>query len=77
MQGGALSRSYTTTGTAESGFVFTENTAETFLTSFKIADSGGVGLHTDAGANVVGWYTNADASLWYIQEVSVDADALT
>lgn len=77
LQGGALSRSYTTTGTAESGFVFTENTAETFLTSFKIADSGGVGLHTDAGANVVGWYTNADASLWYIQEVSVDADALT
>lgn len=76
LQGGALSRSYTTTGTAASGFTFTENTAETFLTSFKIADSGGVGLHTDAGANVVGWYTNADASLWYIKEVSVDADAL-
>lgn len=65
-QNGAVSRVYTTTADkslAINGFSLNKTDNDTEHTYF-IMDSNNVGLHCDAGQNMVGWYTDNNNSIW-------------
>lgn len=81
---GSLSQVYTT-GKSASYFNLTDCSG-TYLYDYAIFDAykngAGVaqtdrGLHCDAGGSVVGWFTNAAASIWHFERIEPDAEALT
>ena len=79
---GSLSTIYTV-GKEPAYFKVVER-SETWLFNYAIADeypqnnstNSSRGLHCDAASNVVGWYTDALASIWYFDRVEIDAAAL-
>ncbi len=78
-QNGTLSRAYTTSATASASNNFNvRSTNDEMFNTFYIVDNGNVGLHCAAsqGYAVVGWNTNADASVWGFQEVNLTAEEI-
>ncbi len=74
---GKVSNPYLTSSNSDDKHVFTLTDANDAWTyQFFIYDTGSIVLHCDAASQVVGWYTNATASRWYLVEVTPDADAL-
>lgn len=71
-QNGSLSTTYKTqSGAPAAGFTLTRTDDVTDMKYF-IIDNGSVGLHCDAGRNVVGWYSQGiPASTWGFEEVTL------
>lgn len=74
-QNGAVSTVYTT---GESAASFTLADASNWVYTYTLADAGGIGLHCASSQNnkIVGWYTDAAASVWRFEEVTPDASIL-
>ena len=70
-QNGTLSVPYRTNASATSTFAIQRTDDATTLT-YYILDSNTVGLHCDAGNNVVGWSYSATNSVWGFEEVQLD-----
>ena len=70
-QNGALSVQYRTNQSKASSFAIKRTDDVTSLT-YYILDSNTVGLHCDAGDNVVGWSSSATNSVWGFEEVKLD-----
>ncbi len=74
LQNGTLSTQYrTSTSKPSSGFTI-QRTNDTSLLNYFILDTRTVGLHCDAGCNVVGWTTDNDNSVWAFEEAELDDD---
>ena len=75
-QNGTTSVQYTTAATP---VAFTLSETSGWLYTFTMADANGVGLHCSASQdnNVVGWNTDAGASVWCFEEVTPDATILS
>ena len=74
LQNGSLSTQYrTSTGRPSSGFTI-QRTDDATTLSYFILDTRTVGLHCDAGNNVVGWTTDNDNSVWGFEEAELDED---
>lgn len=68
-QGGTRSVQYQT-GESETSFTLKKNEG-TWYDTFSFVDAGSVGLHCDASARIVGWWTDAVATHWYLEEVTL------
>lgn len=69
-QNGTLSTQYRTTTSKNATFAI-QRTGDATMLTYYIVDSGSVGLHRSSNNNVVGWNTNADASVWGFEEVEL------
>ena len=69
-QNGTLSTQYRTTTSKNATFAI-QRTGDATTLTYYIVDSGSVGLHRSSNNNVVGWNTNADASVWGFEEVEL------
>lgn len=69
-QNGTLSTQYRTTTSKNATFTI-QRTGDATTLTYYIVDSGSVGLHRSSNNNVVGWNTNADASVWGFEEVEL------
>lgn len=77
-QNGALSQVYTTSKTKSSsanGFTLTKTNNETEHT-YAIIDNRNVGLHCDAGRNLVGWYTDNNNSIWGFEPADISEEEI-
>ena len=77
-QNGALSQVYSTTSTKmATGNAFTlKKTDNNTEHTYTIVDNSGVGLHCDAGSNLVGWFTDNDYSIWGFQVADVTEEEI-
>ena len=75
-QNGTLSVPYRTNLSKTSSFAINRTDDATSLT-YYILDNNTVGLHCDAGDNVVGWSYSATNSVWGFEEVELDDAFIT
>lgn len=77
-QNGAFSKTYkTSANTANTSFVI-YRTDDQWNNTWLIADTRSVGLHcaSTQSYNIVGWYTDADASVWAFEKVDITQEEI-
>ena len=77
-QSGALSQTYKTTTAGGTNSYTIKRTKDQWNNTWTIADAGNVGLHcaSSQSYNIVGWYTDADASVWAFEPVDISQEEI-